>query len=630
MSRRRKPSFTEKRRARLAMKWDRLEKLETKNTITEPISVLGLSISAFRGLAQLGIMSADGGNSGLLTLARLSQQASQASCPSRRKPRRASPTPFRSVSIWRPKRASGGGGAVQDTVGQTPTSPPNAPADLPGLTFAAASNASQPQGLSAPWQPAAPLAGGGALPPRGGSGGPSPALVAAASPPQAPPHSPINAPNSPAGSSSAAASSALLSALGLGGAGSAASPTISRNAAAAALNGTTDHGQLTTGKPLNSSGSSPSLGGIHPDVSPAFELETLDYNDGSVMVPGFEQLATPGGSVDLRAQVRDSATGTYTYSWSTTGLTERHQHQRLEHLRPDVRLGHHHRDGRGRVGHAHGHRPQPRTRSARPTPSGYRPARARRPAARPGTTTTLDPGLLQAGAPAFASQNVSVVEDTGALETSINLPSYNPNIPALSLNYDSLAANALPIIVAEHPLDPDPGRPLAGLGPVDLRRHRRLDVLLQHQLVAARRHHADRPPGPNAATLDTGSYPYTMTIADIRGGTPTTFTYTGNATIENAAEDPTFSALGAGWTVGGLEKIVPATGGVILDEGSGSVAWFSGSFGGGGGTYTSPAGTFSTLVLNGSGTLHPDRDRRHQARTSTPAASRPPRSTATA
>jgi hypothetical protein len=43
----------------------------------------------------------------------------------------------------------------------------------------------------------------------------------------------------------------------------------------------------------------------------------------------------------------------------------------------------------------------------------------------------LNPGLLAVAAPAFASQNVSVVEDTGALETSINLPSYNPNIPAL-------------------------------------------------------------------------------------------------------------------------------------------------------------------------------------------------------
>ena len=53
---RRRLSFTEKRRARLAKNVAQLDKLETRNTITEPISVLGLSVSAFRGLAQLGLV----------------------------------------------------------------------------------------------------------------------------------------------------------------------------------------------------------------------------------------------------------------------------------------------------------------------------------------------------------------------------------------------------------------------------------------------------------------------------------------------------------------------------------------------------------------------------------------------
>ena len=106
----------------------------------------------------------------------------------------------------------------------------------------------------------------------------------------------------------------------------------------------------------------------------------------------------------------------------------------------------------------------------------------------------------------------------------------------------------------------------------------------------------------NATALDSGSYPYTMTIVDSPGSGPTTFTYTGTATVENAAQDPTLSALGAGWTINGLNKIIPATGGVLLDVGGGSVLWFSGSFGSGGGTYTSPAGDFSTLVLNSNGT----------------------------
>ncbi len=181
------------------------------------------------------------------------------------------------------------------------------------------------------------------------------------------------------------------------------------------------------------------------------------------------------------------------------------------------------------------------------------------------------------------------------------MPSYNPNVPALSLNYDSLAANALPIIVAEHALSPSLSTPTqvsaqltfdgtAGTTYYYSTSALRPGDIMQIGLQAT-----------NATTLDTGSYPYTMTIAEIRSSN-TTFTYTGNATVENAAEDPTFSALGAGWTVGGLEKIISATGGVILDDGSGTVEWFSGSFGGGGGTYTSPPGDFSTLTLNSNGT----------------------------
>ena len=61
---------------------------------------------------------------------------------------------------------------------------------------------------------------------------------------------------------------------------------------------------------------------MSPATSGPLTVSTLDYNDGAVFVPGFDQLATPGGSVDLRAQVRDSSTGTYTYTWNYTGLTD--------------------------------------------------------------------------------------------------------------------------------------------------------------------------------------------------------------------------------------------------------------------------------------------------------------------
>ena len=108
---RRRLSFTEKRRARLAMKWDRLEKLESRHTITEPISVLCAQHQCIRGLAQLGIMQADGGNSGLLTMARLAQQARQG--PTRMTQAPAAPRISVPIGIVAPAQpvVVGGGGA---------------------------------------------------------------------------------------------------------------------------------------------------------------------------------------------------------------------------------------------------------------------------------------------------------------------------------------------------------------------------------------------------------------------------------------------------------------------------------------------------------------------------------------
>ena len=129
----------------------------------------------------------------------------------------------------------------------------------------------------------------------------------------------------------------------------------------------------------------------------------------------------------------------------------------------------------------------------------------------------------------------------------------------------------------------------------------------------------------NATSLDTGSYPYTMTVADDpraarRRPSPTPATPRSKTPPRTR---PSRRWAPAGRSAG-LEKIIPATGGVILDEGSGAVAWFSGSFGSGGGTYTSPAGDFSDAGAQQQRHLHADPDRRHAARTSTPAAWRPP------
>ncbi len=68
--------------------------------------------------------------------------------------------------------------------------------------------------------------------------------------------------------------------------------------------------------------------------------------------------------------------------------------------------------------------------------------------------TTLSPDTVNAGAATWSSDGVSVDANSGALDTSIALPTYNPNVPGLSLTYNSLTADPRPIVVVNHPLDP--------------------------------------------------------------------------------------------------------------------------------------------------------------------------------
>ena len=213
--------------------------------------------------------------------------------------------------------------------------------------------------------------------------------------------------------------------------------------------------------------------------------------------------------------------------------------------------------------------------------------------------TSLPPSQELLAAPTFAGDdgNASVDATSGSLDTDINLPSYNPNVPALALTYDSLAASPEPIIIFENTIPStvpsqvsaqltfNGGTPLttyyygtSGLNPGDVQQ-----IALQ---------------ATNATALATNRYTYSGQLVDVGSGVPT-MTYSGGTTVLNYSGN----AFGAGWTLQGLEQIIPESGGVILDLGDkGRTLWFTGSPGSGGGTYTDPAGEFSTLSKNsGSG-----------------------------
>ena len=185
-----------------------------------------------------------------------------------------------------------------------------------------------------------------------------------------------------------------------------------------------------------------------------------------------------------------------------------------------------------------------------------------------------------------------MASNTGTFETAVALPSYNPNIPGLTFQYDSLAANPLPLVVVRHQLDPTktiPTQVTAQLtfggtsgGTSYYNTSQFIPGDVQQLALQA-----------NAASLATGRYAYTATVADVRS-TTTTETLSGTATVVSPADTAGASNyLGQGWSLSGLERVISETGGVILNLGAGDSLWFASS---GSGGYASPAGDFSTLA----------------------------------
>ena len=333
---RRRLSFTERRRARLARKSAQLDRLETRNTITEPISFTGLALSSMRGLAQLGIMQADGGNSALLGLTQMAQQAKLGLAPPRPAP--APPHSPTALTIAFPPSARRPRRGVAGPRRHLRTRRRRQPAACPSIGWRRLDRRALPRRsptVSArPWQPAARAGGGAALPPRGGSGsGAQAATVALVSGrgghAQAQPSSsaPATIPGYMAGQpyqavpanqrpARAATGNAASGPVGQG----AASPPSSRVTTDADDAGTSSGPVTIAENPSSVPSSSAGNGsGFSQDSFPYFTLFVLDANNGITLFNGQSQQASLDGVVNLDAQV--SGTTVSTYSWTTSGLS---------------------------------------------------------------------------------------------------------------------------------------------------------------------------------------------------------------------------------------------------------------------------------------------------------------------
>jgi YD repeat-containing protein len=213
--------------------------------------------------------------------------------------------------------------------------------------------------------------------------------------------------------------------------------------------------------------------------------------------------------------------------------------------------------------------------------------------------STLPPDTVLPNGPQTDSQYVDAEANTGALETSIALPTYNANVAPVVLQYDSVAADPRPIVVVHHELSSSLTTPT------------KTSVQLTFNNVAGGTYYYATSafnPGDyaqfavqaDATGLSTNRYAYSVQVIDYRT-TNTTTTYSGTATVVNPADAP-FGAIGQGWSISGLNRIISETGGVILDSGSNDRLWFATAGTSGGTTsYTSPAGDFTVLTKSVSG-----------------------------
>ena len=566
----RRPTFTERRRVRFALRVASLEAMEERNMITESLGIMTLGIGVPTAMRTLGARTEAGAAAAIV---RPAPRARRSALTSFASGRRAS--------------ALEGGWSKDKALPPVAARLATAPAGNDWLTLSRKSpSAAQAAGpLSTPRVVKPPSAPAGQTASRGGSGGAVAPKIAA-----------LRLPAPSGGDNSGSATGALGSSLALSGASGAthAGTTARQSTAPTAGSGAATAASTALVAPAPTNGIrqpiDPRIDSVHGNSSSAallsfsyFPLYTLDYNDGAVFFPGTTQLATPYGYVDLRAQVRDAAVASY--SWDTSHLTDannitgastyRLQFQWLGAISPATTSS-----ATLTVTDTNGHQ-EVQTYTFQVPTQVYGSGTAN--GAWP---ESLAPNTVLSAAPSFASHNVSVDANSGASDTLIPLPAYNPNILGLALTYDSLVADARPIVVEHHTLDPALAIPTKVSGQ------------LTFNGTAGAAYYYDTSqfiPGDvqqialqaDATALSTGRYSYTVTVGDVRGSTTTT-TASGAATVLNGSGN----AFGAGWTLQGLEHATSASGGVILDLGMGGRSlWFSG-----GGPYTSPAGDFSTLA----------------------------------
>ncbi|HEY7310953.1 MAG TPA: RHS repeat-associated core domain-containing protein [Gemmataceae bacterium] len=173
----------------------------------------------------------------------------------------------------------------------------------------------------------------------------------------------------------------------------------------------------------------------------------------------------------------------------------------------------------------------------------------------------------------------------GSVQTAFAMPSYNPNADPVGLIYNSATADPHPIFQV---LYQEPALPSVFQAQLTLNGTAFAPVYYSDAGISGLWNQIALQ--GDATGLSTGRYPWQITLSDPNTG-HIYVTDSGSVDIVNRINGP----YGDGWTVDGVEQLLPVTGGVMLVNPDGTSLFFAGS----GGSYTSPAGDFSTLTQTG-------------------------------
>jgi hypothetical protein len=294
--------------------------------------------------------------------------------------------------------------------------------------------------------------------------------------------------------------------------------------------------------------------GFTPGVSAPFGLYVLDNQAGVVLNAGVEQLATLNGWMDLIAEVQGATASSC--SWNTSSLTGgtlisgsstdqlNFRWETLNSVATESSVALSVTDLSSDI--------------LTYTydfwlPKGDSDAGGSGGGSNASWATSLAPSQQLLSSPSFSSDDATVDANSGSLDNEIDLTSYNPKVPALSLVYDSLPAQPEPIITVENTIPATvPSQVSAQLtfnGGTPLTKYDYNASTSTSTLNTGDVQQISLQ-ATNATSLSTGRYTYSAQVVDIGSGVAT-LTYSGGTNLLNYSSNE----FGAGWRLQSLEQI---------------------------------------------------------------------------